>query len=406
MTLKKHRKHPLHILSEFMQLESSAGIILFATAVLALLLSNSPFQPCYQNIIHTPIDWHLGSWHFPASIAFWINDVFMAVFFLLVGLEIKREICLGELNSPRKIALPAIAAFGGMVIPAGIYVLFNQNDSTALDGWGIPTATDIAFALGIISLLGKRIPIALKFYLMALAIFDDIGAILIIAFFYQTHLFWPAVIGILVCLIVLFACNKKNIQSLWAYLLLGVVLWSFFLHSGIHPTIAGVLLAIFIPLKNKNTIQEKISTKPASIRLEKILHPWVAYAILPLFSFANAGVPLTQLNATHIGGSISIGIIAGLFLGKQMGVFFSTWLAIRLGIANMPKGASWGSLYAIAIICGVGFTMSLFIGNIAFAENDIHHMDIVRFAVLTGSLLSGALGYGLLRRYCPKKNPC
>lgn len=403
---KKHLKNPLQLLSEFVHLESSAGIILFATAVLALLLSNSPFQSCYQNIIHTPLAWHIGSWHFLASTAFWINDVFMAIFFLLVGLEIKREVCMGELNSPRKVALPAIAALGGMVVPAGIYFLCNQGDNTALRGWGIPTATDIAFALGIISLLGKRVPVALKFYLMALAIFDDIGAIIIIALFYQTHLSWPAIAGIFACIAVLLACNRRNVQSLWIYLLLGVVLWSFFLHSGIHPTLAGVLLALLIPLKNTASSRErqvKTPKKSISMVLEKALHPWVAYGVLPLFSFANAGVTLGGLDSTQLWGTVSFGIMLGLFVGKQLGVFFSTWLAIRLGIASMPKGASWGSLYAIALICGVGFTMSLFIGNIAFMANDTGHADIVRFAVLAGSLLSGAAGYLLLRRYCPKK---
>jgi NhaA family Na+:H+ antiporter len=406
MTQKKHLRNPLHLLSEFVRLESSAGIILFTTAMLALLLSNSPYQACYQNIIHTPIAWHIGSWQFTASTAFWINDVFMAIFFLLVGLEIKREICIGELNSPRKVALPAIAALGGMLIPAGIYFLCNYNDSVALRGWAIPTATDIAFALGILSLLGKRAPIALKFYLMALAIFDDMGAIIIIAFFYQTHLSLPAMAGILACIALLLACNRKNIQSLWVYLLLGVVLWGFFLKSGIHPTLAGVLLALLIPLKNtapSHALEIKKTTKSISVRLEKALHPWVAYGVLPLFSFANAGVALGGIDAAHLWGTVSVGIMLGLFAGKQIGVFFSTWLAIRLGIASMPKGASCGSLYAIALICGVGFTMSLFIGNIAFMENDTGHADIVRFAVLAGSLLSGAVGYLLLRRCCPQK---
>ncbi len=389
---------PLKIIAEFVRLESSAGIILFIMAILALILDNSPLYPLYQSLIHSSLIENIGPWHVTTSAAFWINDVFMAIFFLLVGLEIKREICLGELNSPRKVALPAIAALGGMLAPALVYLAFNHGDSTAFRGWAIPTATDIAFALGIISLLGNRVPSALKFYLMALAIFDDLGAIMIIAFFYQTHLFWPALIGIAACTSVLYGCNRLGVKSLWVYLLLGVVLWGFFLKSGIHPTLAGVLLALMIPLGNKP------EQKNAPLyRLEKALHPWVAYGVLPLFSFANAGVSFAEITGDQLFGNVPLGIILGLFLGKQLGVFVPTWLAIRTGVAPMPKGASWVSLYAIAMICGVGFTMSLFIGNLAFASADTDYAVLVRFGVLVGSFLSGIAGYWVLRGCCGLK---
>lgn len=395
-------------LSSFLRLETTPGIILLATAVLALVLDNSPLRSTYQSLIHHPLAWHLGSWDFATSFSFWINDLLMVVFFLLVGLEIKREICLGELNSPRKVVLPGIAAIGGMVVPALVYFAFNRGDSEALRGWAIPTATDIAFALGIISLLGKRVPIALKFYLMALAIFDDLGAILIIAFFYQTHLSWPALGGILVCVGVLIICNRRSIQSLWVYLTVGVVLWGFFLQSGIHPTLAGVVLALTIPLGSRATVRaELFDGKPHALeasaplyRLEHFLRPWVAYAILPLFSFANAGVSFMDADMAQFFGTVSLGIMAGLFFGKQIGVFFATWLAIHLRVAPMPKDGSWPMLYAIAMICGVGFTMSLFIGNLAFLESDVMHGALVRFGVLGGSCLSGVGGYFLLRRFC------
>jgi NhaA family Na+:H+ antiporter len=429
----------LHLITHFVHLESSAGIILFATAVLALILNNSPIDHCYQWLIHTPITGQIGRWEFTTSttLTLFVNDVLMAIFFLLVGLEIKREICFGELNSLRKVALPAIAALGGMLIPALFYIAFNYADHVALRGWAIPTATDIAFALGIISLLGKRVPVALKFYLMALAIFDDLGAILIIAFFYQTQLSWSALIGVFACLIALFLCNRCHVRSLRIYLLLGVVLWIFFLQSGIHPTLAGVLLALTIPVKNGSgeTIPDEFEVlgrrrfnetpehssilceefesdrqhtqnfkddeyKSPLARLEHTLHPWVAYGILPLFSFVNAGMSFAGLQITELFGTISSGIVMGLFFGKQLGVFIATWLAIRSGVAPMPEGASWGSLYAIAIICGVGFTMSLFIGNLAFTETDTSHIALVKLGILTGSLLAGIAGYWLLRRCC------
>lgn len=397
--MKKANTFPkaLTIIAEFIRLETSAGILLFAAAVLALLLDNSPLSHFYQTFIHLPFIVQLGSWHFTTSSIFWINDALMTIFFLLVGLEIKREICMGELNTIGKVTLPGIAAIGGMVVPALIYIAFNLGDQVAVNGWAIPTATDIAFALGILSLLGKRVPIGLKLYLMALAIFDDLGAILIIAFFYQSHLSSPALLGILICLVVLFVLNRLHIKALWTYIVVGIFMWIFFLKSGIHPTLSGVLLASMIPSDLPSNKKSRGEKSPLH-RLETTLHPWVAYAILPLFSFANAGVSFSGLGINQLFGPIPLGILLGLFLGKQIGVFAATALAIRFNVAQMPKGGSWPALYAIAIICGVGFTMSLFIGTLAFDSSNI---SLVRFGVLAGSCLSGVLGYLLLRKYCP-----
>jgi len=389
---------PLQVIAEFMRLEASAGILLFATAMLALIWSNSPWESFYHLIIHEPFIFSFHQWHIKTPAIFWINDVLMAIFFLLVGLEIKREICVGELNSPRKIMLPAIAALGGMIVPAVVYLIFNAGDHLTIHGWAIPTATDIAFALGIISLLGNRVPHALKLYLMALAIFDDLGAIIIIALFYQAGLFWPALIGILGCMGVLFALNRMRVHALWVYCLVGIVMWGFFLKSGIHPTLAGVILALMIPL---NTNEKNNGASPLR-RLESGLHPWVAYAILPLFSFANAGVSFSGLNIGELFSAVPLGIMLGLFIGKQVGVFVATWLAIRCGVAFMPQGGSWSSLYAMGMVCGVGFTMSLFIGNLAFTPEQGDYAALVRFGVLAGSLLSGVVGYVLLRRFCKK----
>jgi NhaA family Na+:H+ antiporter len=384
--------------SYFFSLEASAGILLFFTAILAFIFDNSFLHNFYQAVTHASTTWYFLHWHFVVSSHFWVNDVLMVIFFLLVGLEIKREICRGELNSIGKIALPAIAAVGGMVVPALIYLAFNSHDPIAIRGWAIPTATDIAFALAIVALLGKRVPIALKVYLMALAIFDDLGAILIIAVFYQTQLSWPAVGGIFLCMGVLFICNRLGVKFLAVYLFLGVILWGFFLASGIHPTLAGVILALLIPLKNKNNPNQS----PLH-RLESKLHPWVAYGILPLFAFVNAGISVASINSELFLGATSLGVVMGLFLGKQIGVFVATWLAIRSGMAPMPKGASWSSLYAIALICGVGFTISLFISDLAFAQINEAYATVARLGVLIGSCLSGVMGYFLLNYLYPKQ---
>lgn len=403
MDLLNRSFKPFRFIIDFIRLESSSGIILFLTAVLALILDNSPFHAVYQKWVYESLTWQIGQWHLQFSTVFVVNDILMTFFFLLVGLEIKREVCIGELNSVRKIGLPGIAALGGMLFPALVYLTFNHGDSVAMRGLAIPTATDIAFALGIIMLLGKRVPIALKLYLMALAIFDDLGAILIIAFFYQTNFSWYAFCGMLVCLSVLIALNRLGVKALMIYGFLGIILWILLLKSGIHPTLAGVLLALAIPLKgkmqkNKSLTRAKLLEDSPLNHLETVLHPWVAYVILPIFSLTNAGVSFAGLKWENLFNPLSLGILLGLFLGKQFGVFATTWIAIRFGILPMPRGASWSSLYAIAMICGVGFTMSLFMGNLAFAGMDVDYIILVKFGVLAGSFLSGVLGYLLLQR--------
>ncbi|HVV67862.1 MAG TPA: Na+/H+ antiporter NhaA [Gammaproteobacteria bacterium] len=388
-TPKKRILKPLQIIAEFIRLESSSGIILFIAAVAALFIANSPLGVHYQHLLHTPIGWEIGQFNISTTVIFLIDDLLMAVFFLLVGLEIKREVLLGELNSLAKVSLPGIAALGGMIAPALIYTLFNHNDSFAMRGWAIPTATDIAFALGIMALVGKRIPLSVKLFLMALAIFDDIGAIIIIAVFYVGAISWVALGGAGLCVALLWLQNKMGVTRLWPYLLLGAVLWVLLLKSGIHPTLAGVLLALTIPIKEGGQ-------SPLHL-LERKLHPWVAYAILPLFSFANAGISFAGFKFGELFTPLSVGIMAGLFLGKPIGVFISTWLAVRFRIAPMPKDANWLQIFGVAVLCGVGFTMSLFIGQLAFDDVDSGYPVLVRFGVIMGSFLAGICGYYLLR---------
>ena len=394
---------PFRVIAEFMRLETSAGIILFIFALLALFVANSPWADYYQGWFHLPQTVSIGHWRWTLPGVFWINDLLMTLFFLLIGLEIKREICIGELNSFGKISLPAFAALGGMLVPALLYVALNYQDSLAVGGWAIPTATDIAFALGIVALLGKRVPVALKLFLMALAVFDDLGAIIIIAIFYQTNFFWPAFIALLLCLGGLVALNRCRVYSLWPYGVIGIALWGCCLAAGIHPTIAGVLLGLTIPLQDKST---PLIQRPPLQQLEHQLHPIVAYAILPLFSFANAGVSFQNISSGELFSAVPLGIFLGLFVGKQLGVLLFSWLAIHLGWATLPKGGKWFGLYGIALICGVGFTMSLFIGDLAFnnlTETAEKLPSLVRFGVLGGSLLSGMMGYILLSLAYPSK---
>ncbi len=390
--LKSHKNllNPLVLLTEFIRLEASSGVILFAAAVLAMVLANTPISNKYFYIVNVSYYWHLGDWNYHTSLLSTTNEALMAIFFLLVGLEIKREFYLGELNSLGKITLPAIAALGGMVVPAAIFAAFNWHDPHALRGWAIPTATDIAFALGVMALLGRRVPMSVKLFLTALAIFDDIGAIVIITVFYQAKLHWPALFAAMICLVILIMCNRVHIRKLWIYILVGIFMWVFFLQSGIHPTLAGVLLAFTIPLRENETVS------PLH-KLEHALHPWVAYGVLPLFSFANAGISFQGMRWSELFTPLSIGIIAGLWIGKQLGVFLATWLTIRCGLAPMLKDASWRSIYGAALLCGIGFTMSLFIGNLAFQGVDSNFAVLVRFGVFLASILSGLCGYILLR---------
>lgn len=396
---------PLRIISEFVRLEASSGILLFITAVLALLIANSPYAHFYEYFLDAQHHIQLWHWSLNFTLVLLINDLLMAVFFLLVALEIKREILTGALNSFSKISLPALAAVGGMVAPALVYLIFNHQDPVAAHGWAIPTATDIAFALGIMALAGKRVPLELKLFLMTLAIFDDMGAIAIIAVFYSGVIHASGILGAVLCVLVLGWMNHKKVNHLAGYVIVGLVLWVEMLLSGLHPTLAGVLLAAFIPIrmnKNRCAQQADVDTDGVMVthsplqRMENSLHPWVAYLILPIFSFANAGVSFAGADVSHLLSAVPLGILLGLFIGKQLGIFLTTGLAIRLRWAPMPLGSNWLMLYATSIICGVGFTMSLFIGQLAFPSTEASYPVLVRFGVLLGSLLSGVVGFTFL----------
>lgn len=390
------------IIQNFIQLEASGGIALFVMAVLALVIDNSPARYYYHQFFSTMLTWQFNGYSLSKPVLLWVNDGLMAIFFLLVGLEIKRELFEGELNSFAKAILPAAAALGGMLVPALIYLAFNRGDPEALRGWAIPTATDIAFSLGILSLLGQRIPPALKIFLMALAIFDDIGAVVIIAIFYSHGISWLSLSLALVLTGVLLLLNRLRVTSYIPYFLVGIILWVCVLKSGVHATLTGIVLALAIPLRDR----EHPHYLPAA-QLIKSLHPWVAFGILPLFAFANAGISFAGFTWHHFVGPISLGITLGLLLGKQLGIWGFSLLAIKLKIAKMPAGGSGWGIYGIGLLGGVGFTMSLFIGTLAFelGQEASLHAVMVRCGVLTGSLLSGILGYLLLRNlyHNPKK---
>ncbi|WP_041359768.1 Na+/H+ antiporter NhaA [Nitrobacter hamburgensis] len=384
MVLEPGRLRPYSILRSFLDSEASAGLTLMFVAALALLLANSPFAPVYFDVLHRQV---LG-----LTVLHWINDALMAVFFLLVGLEIKREFLDGQLATWSRRALPGIAALGGMVVPAVIFIAVNGGEPANLRGWAIPSATDIAFALGVLSLLGPRVPVSLKIFLTALAILDDLGAVLIIALFYTAELTPLMLILAAATLLGLAALNRFGVKPLAPYLVLGVVLWFFVLQSGIHATLAGVALALAIPL------QASTGGGPTSPlhRLEHALNPWVAFLIVPVFGFANAGVSFAGLGLSALLDPVPLGVALGLFFGKQVGVFGFAWLAIWLKIADMPRYASWAHLYGVAVLCGIGFTMSLFIGLLAYPESAVLQ-DETKIGVLLGSTLAGLIGWLILR---------
>jgi len=383
----------MKFIEELIKKESSSGILLILATTLALLLSNTAMSPLYESFLHIPVEIRVGALHLDKHLYHWVNDGLMAIFFLFIGLEVKREVLEGHLSSMRQIALPGIAAIGGMAIPAVIYLMFNQNNPTAMNGWAIPTATDIAFALGILSLLGNRVPISLKLFLMALAIIDDLGAIIIIALFYTTELsalsigVAAAAIAVLIMLNV-FGASKKVL-----YFIVGIVLWVSVLKSGVHATLAGVILAFTIPLNAKNGNGQLIS--PAK-QIEDGLVFLVGFFILPLFAFVNAGINVTQISLDQMSGSVPMGIIFGLFLGKQLGVFGFSWLAIKCKLAELPKDSNWAQFYGVSVLTGIGFTMSLFIGSLAFESDDLFQYTD-KLAILLGSLFSGVVGYLVLK---------
>lgn len=374
----------LAFLQRFFAAESAGGLILMASAFTALIIANSPFAATYFSSLQIKV--------FGLSVEHWINDGLMAIFFMLVGLEIKREMLAGQLSTWSQRALPGFAALGGMLLPAMIYVAFNWGSPQTLGGWAIPAATDIAFALGVLSLLGKRVPISLKIFLSALAILDDLGAVLIIAIFYTSGvsvsmLFAAAgIIGVLLIL------NRCGVTKLTPYLIAGALLWFFMLQSGIHATLAGVILALFIPIGSKKEGQHS-----PLIYLEEKLHPWVAFAIVPVFGFANAGVSLSGITPANLLDPVPLGVALGLLLGKQLGVFGFSALAIRVGLAKLPEGCGWLQLYGLALLCGIGFTMSLFIGALAFPDAP-HLVDEVKVGVLMGSVLAAILGAAVLTK--------
>jgi NhaA family Na+:H+ antiporter len=381
---------PYDMIKEFLRLESAGGILLVIATLFALLLANSPWGAHYNSFLQTPLAIQVGELKIAKPLLLWINDGLMAVFFFLVGLEIKREFKIGELSSLPQIALPGVAAIGGMAVPAAIYVAINWDQPQNLNGWAIPAATDIAFALAVLSLLGNRVPVALKILLLAIAIFDDLGAILIIAFFYTSDLSETALLLTILPVAGLAILNARGVVSTAAYILLGIVLWVMVLKSGVHATLAGVVTALAVPLakaeNSDNTVLEEF---------EHALHPWVAYGILPLFAFANAGVSFQGIGLGSLAEPVMLGIALGLFAGKQIGIFGALWLTIKLKLASMPTNTNWMQLYAVSTIAGIGFTMSLFIGSLAFSHNGFDAQ--IRLGVLTGSLASALLGYALLR---------
>lgn len=379
-------------IQRFLKLETSGGIILMFATVVALVLANTPLNSYYALLIDTPVEVRIGALEIAKPLLLWVNDGLMALFFFLVGLELKRELIEGELSDRRKIVLPGVGAIGGMLFPALIYIYFNYEDPTAMKGWAIPAATDIAFALGILSLLGSKVPISIKIFLTSLAIFDDIGAIIIIALFYTENISMIALVVVAICIPILALFNRRNIESRSLYAIIGIVMWVAMLKSGVHATLTGVILAMFIPMKS-NTRRDYSPLKT----LEHDLHSAVAYIILPTFAFANAGIRVVGLEGEQIFHGVPLGIALGLFVGKQLGIFSLCWLVIKLKLASLPKGMSLGSLYGAAALCGVGFTMSLFIGSLAFEETGINLLFDERLGIMLGSLLSGIVGYLVLR---------
>jgi NhaA family Na+:H+ antiporter len=380
-------------IQDFIKKDSFQGMVLIFVTFVALIFQNSALSSYYTEFLNTPVEIRIGALHIAKPLLLWVNDGLMAIFFLVVGLEIKREVMEGHLSSLSQMALPSIAALGGMIVPAIVFSVFNYGDEFAMRGWAIPTATDIAFALGILSLLGKRVPVSLKIFLMALAIIDDLGAIVVIAIFYTQKLSALSISVALACMVVLFILNRMGVIRKAAYMIVGVILWVSVLKSGVHATLAGVTLAFFIPLRSVGKDGKSFSI---AHQLEHDLHYWVAFLILPLFAFVNAGVDLRDISIDGMFSSVPLGIMAGLFIGKQLGVFGFVWIAIKLGFASLPKGSSWLQLYGVALLTGIGFTMSLFVNTLAYDDTELFsYAD--KLAILLGSFISGIAGYVVLR---------
>jgi Na+:H+ antiporter, NhaA family len=378
-------------LQRFFSNEASGGIILIIAAALAMLLANmGSTSGLYHSFLETPVQLKVGALEINKNMLLWINDALMAVFFLLIGLEVKRELIVGSLASRRQAIFPVIAALGGMVVPALVYLAFNFQDPVTREGWAIPAATDIAFALGVLALLGSRVPAALKIFLMALAIIDDLGAIVIIALFYTSDLSLLSLGVAAAAIAVLAILNLTGVRRTGIYILVGVILWTAVLKSGVHATLAGVIVGFFIPLKEQNG-------KSPATQLEHVLHPWVAYLILPLFAFANAGVSLQGVTLEGLTSLLPLGIIAGLFIGKPLGISLFCWLALKMKWATLPAGTTCKQIMAVGVLCGIGFTMSIFIASLAFGNVDPALINWAKLGILIGSVLSAVVGYTLLR---------
>ena len=385
--------------TRFFQLEAASGLLLIAAAALALIINNSPLSHFYTAFLDVPVAVQIGALQIAKPSLLWINDGLMALFFLLIGLEVKRELLEGQLSKPSQVVLPGAAAIGGMVVPALIYWFLNKDNPAALGGWAIPMATDIAFALGVLALLDKRVPVSLKLFLMTLAIIDDLGAIIVIAVFYSSELSGLSLLLAAACLVALIAMNRMGVVKIAPYMIIGLILWVCVLKSGVHATLAGVTLAFCIPLRTKNSEPSPL------LGIEHALHPWVAYGILPLFAFANAGVSLAGVNLHSFTHHVPMGIAAGLLIGKTVGVFGLTWIAIKTGLAALPAGANWGQVFGVAILCGIGFTMSLFVGSLAFVAGSSEYAGMDRMGILTGSILAALIGYGVTAFFSRKQQP-
>jgi NhaA family Na+:H+ antiporter len=383
-------------IQNFIKKESASGIILMFAAICAMALANSPWSTWYDLLLDVPVVIAIGSFEIAKPLLLWINDGLMALFFFLIGLELKREFLEGNLSHPGQIMLPAIGAVGGMVVPALFYVVLNYDNASALNGWAIPTATDIAFALGILAIIGAKVPLQLKVFLTSLAIFDDLGAIIIIALFYTEQLSVLSLVVSASILTILFVLNRKNVTDTSPYIFFGLILWVAVLKSGVHATLAGVVLAFFIPIKGKGD-------EPSPLKsLEHNLHSTVAFIVLPIFAFANAGISFVNVGIEQVMSPVPLGIILGLVLGKQLGVFGLCFVAIKLGFAKLPEQVNLQLLYGVALLCGVGFTMSLFIGSLAFEQNPGIPLYQERLGIVIGSFISGVLGYLVIKNAVSK----
>lgn len=380
----------------FMKLEASAGLILMGVALLAMAAANSSLAPVYGNFLDTNIRIGIGGFEISKPALLWINDGLMAIFFFLVGLEIKREVLAGELSSFDKAVLPVLAAIGGMAIPGLVFVALNWSNPENMRGWAIPTATDIAFALGVLALLGSRVPVSLKVFLLAIAIIDDLGAVAIIAVFYTSELSTNALTLSMLGFALAVVLNRMGVHRPAPYVIIGVFMWVFVLQSGVHATLAGVLIALTIPLKPQDGDQALL------YRMEHGLHPWVAFMILPIFAFANAGVSLLGLSLSDFMHPLTLGVAAALFFGKQIGVVAATWIGVKSGLAKLPQDVTWQHVYGVACLTGIGFTMSLFIGSLAFGASET--MNAVRLGVISGSVASGLIGFVVLRTAAPRNS--